>query len=424
MPSPISLGWILKRGQYALYIAAAEKAAYFAVFVSLARLSSVADYGRITAAFAFVNILVSVFELGLGPYFQRAAASGKAELQEELNSATGLRIALFVPFIAIVLMYFNRIAFNSATIVLLISLTVYVGSISGIFARVLYGADRYAAAFKALVISKMLIILLVGGCFLLQASPVWILGILFAGIVLQLLLMIGEMASIQFRAGLSLSPGLLRHVLASSTPIGIGLMFVWIYDKADVLLIQRIIGSEAVSYYAVAYSLYKIPQTVAGVLLLPLFSEVSARFSTSSTIDFEDLLKPAGILLGFSAVGILIYNIFPDILLSLTYGRSYGSSGWILAGLSFALPGLLLNNLTGITLNAMKRERLAMTSAMLAFMVNMTINIVFLRWMGIFGAMMATVCTEFFILGVQIIFLYRTKQIRWRTTIFPITMHG
>jgi O-antigen/teichoic acid export membrane protein len=411
MQSTISLRGLFARGQFALYTAVAEKAAYFAVFVCLARISSVANYGIITAVFAFANILAAFFELGLAPYFQREAAAQRPDLERKLHSALGIRILLLLPFFGIAYLYFAGT--GRSILVFLIVLIVSLGSVGGIFSRLLYGQNKYAAAFKALVISKAGVVLAVVICFLLKTPPEYVLAVLFGGILLQVLLMMAEVRSAHISIRAAFFSGTLRSMLASSIPMGIGLSFVWIYDKADILLIRKFLGSESVSYYAVAYSLYKIPQLASGALLLPFFTDASARFAASNTLRIQDLAKPAVVLIAISIGAMLIYNAVPAGLLVLVYGQSYGTSANILAGLSFALPALLLNNLTGVTLNAVKHERIPMTSAACAFAVNIVANIVLLPVWGIGGAVAATIITEYFVLLIQSLFLFRTRDITW-----------
>jgi O-antigen/teichoic acid export membrane protein len=59
----------------------------------------------------------------------------------------------------------------------------------------------------------------------------------------------------------------LKKILYSSVPIGIGIIFVLVYDRIDILIIERFLSFEAVAVYSIAYSLYKIPTIISGVIL-------------------------------------------------------------------------------------------------------------------------------------------------------------
>jgi O-antigen/teichoic acid export membrane protein len=296
--------------------------------------------------------------------------------------------------------------------VALVATTIYVFGISGIFSRTLFGFNQYVDSFKSLIVSKIIIFIVVGIFIIFKASFEFLLLALLGGAILQTISLMSNVSHNGIIFKLTLKAKILKRVIKSSLPIGIGLSFVWIYDKADVILIQRIIGNEAVSFYAVAYSLYKIPQVIAGVILLPFFTEISNRYATEGSLSMNELFKPAVLLVSVSGVIILAYNCIPEIFLSLAYGNLYKRSGWILSVLSFALPGLLLNSLTGNTLNALRKERKVMNSTFFAFLLNIGLNVILLPRLGIVGAVIATICTEYFMLCIQIYYIQISPDIK------------
>ena len=415
---------MFSKGQYTLYITIADKSIFFILFVYLARAVSVSDYGAVTATFAFANILSSFFEFGLARYFQREAASRSGNIAEQLHSSMGFKISSFVLYGALTFIYFKYVGNVTLLQIAIIASTIFIFGISEMYSRLLYGLNEYVESFKALIASKSIVFFLMCALIFAKAPYDLLLLSLLGGAILQTLLLVRYVKTKGIHFSISLNPSILRQIMASSLPIGVGLSFVWIYDKIDVLLIQQIIGREAVSFYSVAYSLYKIPQTIAGVMLLPFFTEISGRYTAEGSLGKDELLTPALILVAFGGIMIIVYNCVPGLLLSLAYGNPYRASGWILGALSFALPGLFLNNLTGATLNAIKKERKSMNSAFFAFLLNISINILLMRWIGIAAAIIATICTEYFILCVQLLYLRNSQRIRWRKTELPTTVSG
>jgi len=156
--------------------------------------------------------------------------------------------------------------------------------------------------------------------------------------------------------------------------------------------------------------------------MIPFFTEISERYASEGSIGINELYKPSFVILMISILMILVYNCFPNLLLSLAYGKSYSNSGWILGMLSFALPGLLLNNLTGVTLNAIRKERNVMNSTFVALLVNVGLNVLLLPWIGIVGAIAATIIAEYSILCIQIYCINNSQGIRWQKRILPSTM--
>jgi O-antigen/teichoic acid export membrane protein len=412
MTKTVSIRSLLNKGQYSFYIALAEKGVFFIIFMYFARTLNVAEYGMVMISFTVANILSSFFEFGFAPYFQREAATHSNSIEEELNSVLGFKVVAFFLYGLLTVLYFTYIGTDTPLSVALVATTIYVFGISGIFSRTLFGFNQYVDSFKSLIVSKIIIFIVVGIFIIFKASFEFLLLALLGGAILQTISLMSNVSHNGIIFKLALKAKILKRVIKSSLPIGIGLSFVWIYDKADVILIQRIIGNEAVSFYAVAYSLYKIPQVIAGVILLPFFTEISNRYATEGSLSMNELFKPALLLVTVSGVIILAYNCIPEIFLSLAYGNLYKRSGWILSILSFALPGLLLNNLTGNTLNALRKERKVMNSTFFAFLLNIGLNVILLPRLGIVGAVIATICTEYFMLCIQIYYIQISPDIK------------
>jgi len=422
MQTTLSLKYLLTKGQYSFYITLAEKSIFFIVFMYFARSLSVAEYGSITVTFSFANILSSFFDFGFAPYFQREAASRTKTIEEQLNSALGFKILTFILYALLTILYFHSMSSVTSLSLLVIATTIYIFGISGIFSRTLFGFNQYFQSFRALIFSKIIVFIITGILILAKASYDLILFALLGGAIMQTIRLMANLPLNGLHLKLELKTKILMNIIKSSLPIGIGLSFVWIYDKVDVLMIQRMIGSEAVSYYAVAYSLYKIPQVFVGIIMIPFFTEISERYASEGSIGINELYKPSFVILMISILMILVYNCFPNLLLSLAYGKSYSNSGWILGMLSFALPGLLLNNLTGVTLNAIRKERNVMNSTFVALLVNVGLNVLLLPWIGIVGAIAATIIAEYSILCIQIYCINNSQGIRWQKRILPSTM--
>jgi O-antigen/teichoic acid export membrane protein len=204
---------------------------------------------------------------------------------------------------------------------------------------------------------------------------------------------------------------ILKRIFASSVPLGLGVFFVVVYDRIDILLIQNIIGLESVSFYAVAYSFYKIPHIIGGVFLTPLYTDLSAEFESKNKIDYNKIKKLGLFLVIFCILSIAIYFFLSDILIEFVYGKKYLLSADILKLLVLALPFLFLNNLTGVTLNSIRKEKYAFLSTTSGSVFNIIMNIFLLKIIGIAGAVVSTIMTELLVFLIQIFYLMKTKSV-------------
>ena len=199
----------------------------------------------------------------------------------------------------------------------------------------------------------------------------------------------------------------LRRILLFSIPMGLSVFFVGVYDRIDIILIQKIISTEAVSFYAIAYSLYKIPSIVIPIILTPLFTDLSSEFELNKKLHLSKLKGISLLLFVFAVFSIIIIYFFADTIIEFTYGAKYLSSTNLLMLLVFALPLLFLNNLTGVTLNSIKKERFTFYSTLIGAVANIIINLIFLTTIGLKGAAIATIVSEFLVLLLQLNYLLK-----------------
>jgi O-antigen/teichoic acid export membrane protein len=371
----------------------------------------VAEFGEITSVFVLGFILASLTELGFANYFQRRTASDIQKSIEEFNSALTLRFITYfiVLFISIAYNYYWGAAVELLLIVFIVT-SVFVFNTSWLLIKIFYGLNEYFSVFKRFLVSRF--ILIAGSSLLIFPdislsifSMVFLVSALSEFVLLSLLLK--QKKSYSFKP--EIKGKILKRIFASSVPMGLGLFFVVVYDRVDILLIQRIIGAESVGIYAVAYSLYKIPHIFSGIFLTPLYSDLSAEFELKKRISYERILKLGLFLVIFSGLSMCLLFFLSDFLIEIIYGERYLHSADMLKLLVIAMPFLFLNNLTGVTLNSIRKEKLAFYSAAFASSMNVLLNILLLNVLGIVGAVVSTVLTEFLIFLIQLNYIMKFK---------------
>lgn len=408
---------LIKKGKYTLFMSLIERGVFFLIFVYLAHHSDAKEYGLILSAFAFANILNAFFEMGFGAYIQREVAVNPITAKVQLkNIVTVKTIAIFL-FFLITIFYYSISKISITIEIILITTLIYITGFGSLFSKYLYGLNKYEESFFALMKSRLIIPVGLGIILLFHLPSYVVFLFLLIAISVQTFTLYQCIAVDGSKISFQLNKEILISILQSSLPMGIGVAFVWVYDKMDVLFIGHIIGIEMVAFYSVAYSLYKLPIIFSGVILTPLYSDLSNNYTRQKRINLYELWKPI-LALVLSSVGILIvYNSIPEILLKVVYGRQYVQSAWMLGMLAFALPALYLNNFTGVILNSIRREKKAMQSAFWALIVNIGLNILLLPTIGIIGAVIATISTEYSILIIQCFYLKQSKSIFWEKTI-------
>jgi len=412
------LGSMLAEGSPVLLGAATERLAFFAAFLVLARTSSPDTYGEITAIFAFCNLLQILFESGTAVYFQRESVVPRDGLAGELSSSVAFRSLLFIPLVVASTLYVSPRSTMDLAIQLAIPAAVFILSMNLMLNAILYGRGLYRESLRSLLIARLLLFAGAPVLAFAGAPPVAIiLLIVLSGIVHGTVLSRTIRPVIPFSfAGIDVRA--LTRVLRSSLPIGIGLALVAVYDRIDVLLIRKFLDFHAVAVYGVAYGMYRLPQGFHGIILTPAFTRFSVHVAKDKRLPLIRIVQPALVLAGTAILAVVFYQFFSSFAVQLLFGERYAASASIVRLLSFALPGVFLNNLTGVALNALHHERQATAATAIGAVANVTLNLILIPSIGIQGAAVATIVTEYLVLGAELGFLiYNRDEISARAGI-------
>ena len=240
---------------------------------------------------------------------------------------------------------------------------------------------------------------------ILKVQSYFILLTLLISVVIHFFILINLCKHEDLHIRLRFDRKTLTKVLKSSIPIGLGSVFVLLYDRIDILIIERIISFEAVAVYSIAYSLYRVPHLISNVILTPVYTDLSRSFLSKKTIELHEIIIVFVILMAVSAVSILVVHFFGETIILFFYGNKYSASIPYLKFLVFALPGLFLNNFTGVISNSVRKEKIPMFSTGITAVVNIAANIILIHLFGIWGAVIATIISEYFVVILQTVFL-------------------
>jgi O-antigen/teichoic acid export membrane protein len=401
---------LLRRGQYIFYTTLIEKIIFFIIFVILARKYSVSEYGVLTSVFVIGYILVSFFELGFSNYFQRRTASDLTKSVEEFNSAFTFRVITYFIILLIIYLYKYWDSNFNITLSVIIVTSLFIFNTNWLLIKIFYGLNEYGSVFKRFFVSRCILIVSAGLLILTDLSlTLFSMSFFISGLTEFILLAVLLKQREDYSFRISLKGDILKRIFASSFPMGLGIFFVVVYDRIDILLIQNIIGLESVSFYAVAYSFYKIPYLIGAVFLTPLYTDLSAEFELKKKIDYDRIKKLGLFLIIFCILSVTVVYFLSDFLIEYIYGEKYILSAEILKLLVIALPFLFLNNLTGVTLNSIRKEKLAFYSATIATLFNLLLNISLLNIIGIVGAVISTILTELLIFLIQLNYIMKYK---------------
>lgn len=391
-------------GKHILLFNIIERITFFAFYVSIARYVDQATYGFIVTVSTFTNIIATIFDFGIPFYIQRESATNE-NIKPILVHSIFIKLASILIFLPLPFFYFYS-NLNNWIIILLVSIINFFAPVNQILIFYLNGKYLFEENYRAVLIARIpYIIFLVFATILKIDFHISLVFILLSLIIQNLILL--EKSQIHFihLLNIKIDFRLLFNVIRKSLPFGLGVVFIMIYDRLDVLLIQKFLSDEAVAIYSAAYSIFRNSSILSGIIMIRVYNDFSKYYVINRKIDFNMFLTSLKILLIISLILIFIFNFLGEIIISLFYTSKFIYSARVLGAVSFALPFIFLNNLTGVTLNSMHKEKITMLSTLIGMMINVILNFLLIPRIGIFGGVVSTLVTENLILVIQLIFI-------------------
>ncbi len=403
---------IFRKGQFVLYVQILEKAFFFLLFLVLARVYSVREYGDIVLIFSVSNILLYVLQFGLPVVFQRQTAKDNRVNKSSLMTSVVYGLSSFV-MSTILLLVIISLMYDNHKYLLIIVIHTFVFSyyFISVFNSFLLGKGEQRIQFYSFLITRGISIIVISLLLYFLTDIISFVAVCLAGNISIALILYYYLIGKHIEKGekFQVSFVSLKYLLLTSLPVGIAAMSNFLYDKIDIIIISKILDIDKAAYYNVAYGVFKSSQLLFSFLLVTGFSRVSLLSKRKYAVKLFLKKYSVYVLLSSAAIAVFIMLFSKSVLLFL-YGEKYLSSVLVLQLLSLAVIPLALNNLTGITLNGLGMFRENMIVVLFALLINVFFNVILLNISGIAGAVYSTIITEMFILVFD---LYYLKKKLW-----------
>ncbi len=392
---------VFEKGKYIFFYNIVERFTFFIFYVSIVRYVDREVYGFVVSVFAFTNIIASFFDFGFPFYVQRESASGHFSIRE-LSQVILFKLSLIFIYVSIPIVYFFSEISDNLLIILLISIINYILPINQIFVFYLNGMERFKVNFYSIFYSRLIL-------FILLICNAWLkLDFLISLLSMLLILFIQAVYLIKSIYGNEIYTSFnkielesIKKILKAAIPFGLGVIFVMSYDRVDVLILKYFWTNVDVAIYSVSYSLYRNTSLISGIILFQSYNYYSKEFYRGY-INYGKRIKSDLIYLMVTSLSlIVIFNFIGELIIKIFFGENYIVSSRYLKILSFAIPIVFLNNLAGVLLNSIRKEKLNMQITMHGLIVNLVLNIILIPNYRILGAVVSTILTELFILSNQ-----------------------
>lgn len=368
------------------------------LFLIFARFYPVDDYGIIISSFALTNIVILFFDFGLPIYLQKTIAQD-AKASTDLVYASvkiifySFPVYILISFISFLIIY----PFFNPILVIEIVLIIFLSNFINLFSKILFAKNKFKELFYVQNIIRFAILLCVFlGTLLLDFQIEFSLGFYLIGnLILTLYLLVFVIKSLQVKYK-SIPFKSVIKILKISFPLALAVLFNFLYDKIDIVLISKFTNFYETSYYSVGYGLYKSATLVFAFLLIVGLNKASNLSSNKTALKIL-FNKYASLLIFISIILNLILFFGGGTIISIIYTDKFAASDLVIKILSFAVLGISLNNLTGVILNGIGDFKGNMYITLIGLVINVLLNLIFIPQYGIAAAAVVTLITEYFI---------------------------
>ena len=363
----------------------------FFAMLYIARHLGPEDYGIFSFAFAFIYFFSFIPDMGVHQILVREAAKEPGKAGKLIGNGTIIKF--FLSFVAIILAFIliNLIGFPSST-----KNALYIASlgllISGTGAYgIIYEAKlrmEYSLLFN--LVSRVCLLLFV---FLAVAINSTLNTFIFASVSatfvhnLLMVLFSKKLVKVSFNPDITLIKPLLREAI----PIAIASVFTVVYFKIDVLMLSFLRGDAEVGFYSAAYrltdALVFLPSaftTSTFPLMSRYFKDSFNSFSFAYARTFKYLFA-SGLL-----IAVLVTFASEKIIL-IFYGPEYQNSVIALQILIWATAITFISVLISSTCVSSGNQQIISKTAILAALLNVSLNLILIPSTGYIGAAVATV---------------------------------
>jgi O-antigen/teichoic acid export membrane protein len=379
----------------------------------LARRFSTEIYGEVVTLFTLSMVFVILFDFGLPAYMQREISINPVISGEIFSRIFSTGILLFTGYILAgsiyVKIFYPNIPF---VLFIIIAVTVYGSSLVTLCNRALSGLNNFRNPFTAFILPRILILIFfILGLYRFSFSLNLLMIIMLGGFLLNLVLVLfyTNAANIKYSVNY-FSFKSIKSIIKFSIPLGLAVIFNFLYDKIDILLISKLRSFDDVAFYNIGYGLFKASALSFSFLLVSGFTKVSAISKNKE--DIRLFLKDySKIILAICVPLAVILFIFSEFIIKILYTEKFEGSIIVLKILTPGVIAMGLNNLTGVVLNGMGYFRVVMYITLYGFVLNVVLNVIFIPQYGIIAAAVLTVITEYFIFITEFYYLRKILKL-------------
>ncbi|WP_103560202.1 flippase [Campylobacter concisus] len=350
-------------------------------------------FGLFSYAQSFVGLFVVIATLGLDGIVVRELVKDESRTNDLIGTAFYLKLIgaiLTLLVLVIATQFTSNDRYTNLLVFIIASATIF---------QSFNVVDMY---FQSKVLSKYVVFSNIISLFISSIVKITLIlinaplvafawAILFDSIVLALGFIyfflkysISEIKKIKFNKTIAIS------LLKDSWPLILSGVVISIYMKIDQVMIQDMLGSEAVGQYAAATRLSEIWYFIPTILVSSLFPAIVNARKQSEELYYSRLQKLFDLVVWIAIVIALPMTFLSDMIVDILYGKQYSQAASVLMIHIWASIFVFLGVISSNWYINENLQLLAFLRAFYGMISNIFLNLLLITKYGIQGAAIAT----------------------------------
>lgn len=377
------------------YITRLISSIFVAIYV--ARYLGPEQFGILTYALSIVSIFLVISRLGMDSILVRDISKNLSKIKSYMGTAFSLMILASVISIALLALLVDIFETDTNT-----KIYIWIISLSLIF-QTLFVVDysfqgevkaKYSSmskVFAFILISFFKIYLVFINAELLSFVLIYAFEYLIIGLFLLIMHYIKRDYSFFFASERkSVNP-----MLKSAWPLILSGLASILYMRVDQIMIKNMLSAHDLGIYSSAIKIYEGWIIIPYVLSLSLLPAI-VKLKENSYIRYkENLIKIFSLIFWGSVIVAIVTTIFSESIIMLTFGKEYISSSLVLVIIMWASVFVSQGSISARYLTVENLEKKIAIRTIIALVINIILNYIFIPIYGIEAAAMATLISVF-----------------------------
>ncbi len=392
-----------------------EKTLFFVVNIIIARYLSIEHFGEYSTALSYATFFSLMTDIGINVTLIRALNLESHYSNEHFTNAFCLKgfLAVTMYMIMAISLYFTD--YNRDVIYL--TLILGIGRIGHEFMKTYFALDEARQKFimPSLINSLHVILFLVGTiAVVLYNGNYYHLCWVRTGIVYFFIFIMSIYVSRKLK--LIFNKKLYIHFVKTAFPFAMYAVLWNITFRINAIIISLLLGTTCVGIYNISIlfidTLAIVPSNMRRIFMPSLYTALMNGDRKNFKFTFETINKYFGILSSFVMIILFIYA---EKIITIIFGVKYYQAATLVKILSLSIP-FVFNAATIIIVGLDKQIVLTKILA-IATIVNLGVNIVLIKLVGIAGASWSVLITYAIIFIMGCVYLHAYEKLKINTIV-------